>query len=145
MKNIDSDATKMTIASAGVTIRTNLSVSGNQSFVVATQLVATNSTANSNLVMNVDIGALTLYATNNISVTNFAGLAVGKGATITWWIYPQLVNRTLVLPTLNTPNLGVLIRTNANSPIYPTLTNGNMYALSLEWRNTNATISLSQW
>ena len=120
-------------------------VTNNNAFLLTTQLVATNSTVNSNLTMNVNIGALDLVITNNISVTNFSNLESGTSKTLTWHIYPTLVNRTVVWPTPGVPGNGVYWRTNANAPMWTTLTQGVMYVLSAEWRNTNCWASISEW
>jgi hypothetical protein len=120
-------------------------LTNNQAFVLTTQLVATNSTVNSNLTMNVNLGVLDLVLTNNISLTNFANLEASTSKTVTWHLYPTLANRTVVWPTPGAPGNAVYWRTNANSPMWTTLTNGNMYVLSCEWRNTNCWASISEW
>jgi hypothetical protein len=122
-----------------------LTVTNNTIYVLGTDNIATNSTANSNLTMNVNVAVRDLFITNNISVTNFSSLADATSKTVTWHIYPQLVNRTVVWPTLGTPNLGVYWRTNANAPMWTTLTQGVMYVVSIEWRNTNAWPAISEW
>lgn len=120
-------------------------VTNNNALLLTTRLVATNSTVNSNITMNVNVGVLDLIITNNISVTNFSNLEAGTSKTVTWHIYPTLVNRTVVWPTLGAAGYGVRWYTNANAPMWTTLTQGVMYVASFEWRNTNCWPSISEW
>ncbi len=136
------------LGTAGVATNANLNfvyVTNNNAFALTTQFVATNSTVNSNLTMNVNIGVQDLFLTNNVSLTNFSNLEAATSKTVTWHLYPTLVNRTIVWPTLGAPGHAVYWRTNANSPMWTTLTNGVMYVLSTEWRNTNCWASISEW
>lgn len=120
-------------------------VTNNNAFIYSDETIATNSTANTNLTMNVNLGVRTLYVTNNVSLTNFSNLEAGTSKTVTWHIYPQLVNRTIVWPTLGAAGYAIRAYTNANSPMWTTLTNGNCYVLNAEWRNTNVWLSISEW
>ncbi len=116
-------------------------------FVIAinTLLVATNSTANSNLTINWDQGTQDIYATNNLSLTNQTGLATGTNKNTTLFITPLLVTRTIVYPTLGGASFGQRWFTNINSPMWTTLTAGNVYAVSLTARGTNVHATISEW
>lgn len=107
--------------------------------------VATNGSANSNLTMNADVATRDVYATNNLSITNFAGLVAGSLKPVTWFITPLLVNRALVLPTLGGNQFGVHLYTNANNAIPSALLPTTNYALSITWRGTNGHITVSEW
>ncbi len=108
--------------------------------------VATNSTANSNLTMNAVQGERDIYVTNNLSLTNFSNLP-GSGQTrqVTWAIHPQLVNRSLVLPTLGGPQFGVQLFTNKDNQIPSTLLPTTNYILGIKWISTNGYISVTEW
>ncbi len=121
-------------------------VTSNITQTVLTHLVATNAAAVSNLTINVIPGQpTTFYLTNNVTLTNFAGLTADTETTVTLWFLPQLVNRTITLPTLGAPGYGVYWRTNAHNPIWTTYTNGTMVALSLVFRGTNIVASNTEW
>ena len=113
---------------------------------VVTQLVATNSTVNSNLTVNfLGTQRIKLYPTNNLSFTNFANLPLdGEERTVVYYVRPQLINRAIVWPTLGGNSFGVHVFTNANCPVWTTLTNGNLAILSITAVDTNLTILVSE-
>jgi len=129
---------------ASVQVKNNGSIS-NVLYLLSTQLVATNTTVNSNLTVNYNIGAVDLFITNSISLTNHTGLAANTSKTTVLFIQPQLVNRTVVYPTLGGPSFGQRWFTNANSPMWTTLTGGVTYVMSLTSRGTNVHASISEW
>ena len=101
--------------------------------------IATNSTVNSNITINVDVNSRYLYVTNSISLTNVSGLASGKSGSCSLLFVPQAVNRTVVYPNLgwNNPGFGYRVATNANNTLWTTLTNGVGYVLSVSFWDTN--------
>lgn len=107
--------------------------------------IATNSTINSNLTVNLEIPSETWYLTNNISITNVTGLQAGTSKTKVIYIKPQLVNRTVVYPTLGGPSFATYFYTNVNSPIWSTLTNSITYILTLDAEGTNVYTTISEW
>ena len=114
---------------------------------LVTILVATNS-SQSNIVINFNQPAVEIFATNNLSFTNYSGIVAGMGAAknVRIHILPQLINRTVIWPTLGVPANGVQWKTNANSNMgWTTLTNGNEYVLSLSSRGTNIFASITEW
>lgn len=129
---------------ASVQVKNNGSIS-NVLYLLSTQLVATNTTVNSNLTVNYNIGAVDLFITNNISLTNQTGLAANTSKSTVLFIQPQLVNRTVVYPTLGGASFSQRWFTNANSPMWTTLTGGVTYALSLTSRGTNVHAAISEW
>lgn len=122
-----------------------ITVSSNYALLSVTQFAGTNSTANTNITLNVDAGIVNLYLTNNASFTNFSGLAVGKAVPLLVRIFPQSTTRAIVWPTLGAPGYGIRIYTNANAPMWTSFTNGNVYALALDIDGTNIWAALSEW
>lgn len=110
-----------------------------------TDNVATNDTANSNLVVDVDISTRDIYLTNSISLTNWSNLAAGTSKNFVRFLSPILINRTVVYPTLGGTSFGIRTFTNANSPMWTTLTQGVTYALSGTTRGTSVHLSISEW
>ena len=119
---------------------------------LVTILVATNS-SQSNIVINFNQPAVEIFATNNLSFTNYSGIVAGMGAgrdstakNVRIHIIPQLINRTVIWPTLGVPANGVQWKTNANSNMgWTTLTNGSEYVLSLSSRGTNIFATITEW
>jgi hypothetical protein len=128
---------------AGGVGMTNL---GTLSQAVTTTFVSTNSTANSNLTVNLGTKAV-WYLTNNISVTNFSTVQAGHSGDAVVFIRPQGVNRTVVWPAFQTPTLGAYFHTNTagGGQMFTTLTNGQTYTLSVTPFGTNLTMSLIGW
>jgi hypothetical protein len=106
--------------------------------------IPTNS-ALSNVVVNFRTNKYLLTITNNITLTNFTGLNSGVGADTTLMILPQLINRGVGYPTFGTPSFGQLARTNANSPMWTTLTSGIAYAISVSAFGTNTFWAITEW
>ena len=119
---------------------------------LVTILVATNS-SQSNIVINFNQPAVEIFATNNLSFTNYSGIVAGMGVgrdstakNVRIHIIPQLIDRTVIWPTLGVPANGVQWKTNANSNMgWTTLTNGSEYVLSLSSRGTNIFATITEW
>lgn len=109
-----------------------------------TEAVATNS-ATSNLTINVRTNKYYVTATNNITVTNFAGITAGVASDTTIIIEPQLIPRGITYPTLGGTSFGITANTNANSPMWTTLTNGVKYALTISSFGAQTFWSISAW
>ena len=87
-----------------------------------------------------------MWATNNLTFTNFAlNLISNRAATVDYYIVPQLIDRGVNWGTLGAPGYGVRIFTNANSPMWTTLTNGKTYQVHYMFRGTNVHLSVSLW
>lgn len=106
--------------------------------------VATNSST-SNLTVNVRTNKYYFTITNNITVTNFTGIADGVASDTTIIIEPQLIPRGIAYPTMGGSSFGIYANTNANAPMWTTLTNGNRYALTVSSFGTNTFWSISLW
>lgn len=109
-----------------------------------TEAVATNS-ATSNLTINVRTNKYYVTATNNITVTNFSGITAGVASDTTIIIEPQLIPRGITYPTLGGTSFGITANTNANSPMWTTLTNGVKYALTISAFGSQTFWSISAW
>ena len=120
-------------------------VSSNQVFTNLVRPFATNGSVNTNLTVNFDQAVEDWYPTNNISLTNFSGLDANRSKSIVRFITPQLVNRTVVYPTLGGASFGSYWYTNDNSFMWGTLTSGVTYAISLTTRGTNVHASITKW
>lgn len=135
----------------GIVGTTNFEATGNGLFhsnVVFTNLTllaATNGSANTNITVNYDQAVRDIFLTNNASFTNHSGLAEGKSKSVTLFITPTAINRTIVWPTLGGPSFGTYWYTNSFSPLWTTLTSGVTYALSLTTRGTNVHASITDW
>lgn len=123
----------------------NTVIGSNALFTNIVRNFATNGSANTNLTLAFDQGVEDWYPTNNLSLTNFTGLDGGKSKSIVRFITPQLVNRTVVWPTLGGASFGSYWYTNDNSFMWSTLTSGVTYALSITTRGTNAHVSITKW
>lgn len=107
--------------------------------------IPTNS-AISNMVVNFRTNHYDIYLTNNLTLTNFAGINDSSNAPETvLFITPQLVNRGITYPTLGGSSYGVRVFTNANNPIWQTLTQGITYSLSISSKGTNLFIVILEW
>ncbi len=100
--------------------------------------------ANSNLTVNFNIASQDIYLTNSTTTfTNLVGLVATNQANITLRITPVSANRTITWPTLGGNSFGARFLTNANSPIWTTITNPVVVSMSA-W-GTNVHISMSEW
>lgn len=117
-----------------------LTVHSNVTYVYPTiDAIETNSTANSNLLVSflpTTNGTRRIYLTNNISLTNFTGFVDGRDSTVLYRFVPQLVNRTVVWPSVGN-TLGMRFGTNAGVPLWTTLTNNVEYEARFNVMNTN--------
>ncbi len=86
-----------------------------------------------------------IYITNNITLTNLVGLAANKSFDATVMVQPQGANRSVFYPTLGGAQFGVRSYTNANSPMWTTLTNGSTYAISISAFDTNLFWAITEW
>lgn len=109
-----------------------------------TTAIPTNS-AVSNLTVNFRTNKYYITLTNNLTVTNFAGIGAGIGSDTTIIIEPQLIPRGITYPTLGAASFGIYANTNDNAAMWTTLTNGNRYALTISAFGTNTFWSLSRW
>lgn len=113
-----------------------------------TTLMATNNGSSSNV--SLDLGGssyrrIEIYLTNNITITNFSGLITGTYGDVAIHLIPQLIPRGIGTPTLGGASFGTFVKTNVNSPIFTTVTNGTEYVLSISRRGTNQFWSMSLW
>lgn len=108
-------------------------------------LIATNGSANSNLIISVAVPYRDIFFTNSITITNWTALTSGTVSNFVYFLHPMLINRTVVYPTLGGSSFGICTFTNANSPMWTTLTQGVTYALSGTTRGTNVHLSISEW
>jgi hypothetical protein len=99
----------------------------------------------SNLTVNFATNKYYFLLTNNVTLTNFSGLATNTGGDVTMILEPVLVNRGVGYPTLGGASFGIYANTNANVPMWGTLTNGRKYALSISAYGTNTFWSISEW
>lgn len=103
--------------------------------------------ASSNLTINFAAGPSVrdLYITNNITITNIVPPQAGFNSSVKLRIHPQLIPRGLLLPTPGGNQFGVRLLTNANNPIWPTLTNGVGYRLIFDAYGTNIDVTIAEW
>jgi len=112
-----------------------------------TMLIPTNS-ATSNLTVNFSVtNQVEIWFTNNLTFTNWAGFTDANASTWTAILRPQLINRGVNWGNLGLANhgYGVAIGTNANNLLWTTLTNGQVYALSIARVRTNLFPTLTLW
>jgi len=107
------------------------------------QLAATNSTANTNITVDMRVKTTRLTLTNNASFTNFIGNSATTSGSFAVIVRPQLVNRTIVWPTFSTPIFGLYFRTNSGSTMWTTFTNGVEYWITGDRHDTNVDLTLS--
>ena len=111
---------------------TNLSA---VNFRLFTLLVPTNNAA-SNIVVNYALtNRVEIYATNNLTFTNYSGNLAGQSGTKQMWIRPQLITRGVNWGI----GIGYSVRvlTNAANPLWTSLTNDKLYVVTDEWQSTN--------
>ena len=106
--------------------------------------IPTNS-ALSNLTVNLRTNKYFITLTNNLTLTNFTGLNDVSGYDVTMIVVPQLINRTVVYPTLGTSAFSVKSYTNSNTAMWTTLTNGSAYAISVSGFGTNLFWAITEW
>lgn len=106
-------------------------------------LAATNSTANTNMVMDFNQAVTSITLTNHASFTNIVNLAMGKSKSIVIFITASGGPYNLVWPTLGGSSFGVRIYTNRNSPIFPAVT--NKLSVSATSSDTNVHLSVLEW
>lgn len=110
---------------------------------ITSVLAGTNNAVNTNLFLNVTNKLTTIDVTNNMTSTNFSGVAAGEFHNAVFVYSPQLISRTNVYPVGNQYGQGW--KTNVNAPLFTTLTNGVTYVLSLTTVGTNVFASMSAW
>jgi len=96
--------------------------------------------AASNLVVNFDLGSMRVFATNDLTLTNFAGLEAGEGTgdrNLTVHLIPAGGNRTVAYPTAGAASYGVRVWMVGGCSLWTTLTNGVRYKLILSAQGTN--------
>lgn len=104
-------------------------------------------TSGTQLVVNLDLGSITVFATNGFSMTNFTGLESG------WGSYEKIL-RVDVLGCTSTPSVvslplfgpsfGVFVRTNVNVP-GRSVTNNILYRYTWMAKGTNLTLMSTAW
>jgi hypothetical protein len=112
-----------------------------------TWLVPTNNSL-SNIVVNfAHTNSVDLYTTNNLTFTNWAGLLTGVESRKTIIIRPQLITRGINWGNLglSNPGYGVAIATNAQNPLWLTVTSGVAYAVSFVANGTNIFPTITAW
>lgn len=116
-------------------------------WLVEQRLIATNSSS-SNIVVNfAATNTIELYATNNLTFTNWTGLTDQGSSSVMMLIRPQLVNRGVNWGNvgLSNPGFSVAIATNATNPLWTTLSNGMTYSLSITRSSTNLFPLIALW
>lgn len=108
-----------------------------------TVLAGTNSAVVTNIFLGATNAFTRVVATNNMTMTNLAGVAAGVFRNATVLIEPQAINRTNVYPVGS--QYGQAWKTNVNAPLFTTLTGGVYYVLSLTTIDTNVLASMSVW
>lgn len=109
------------------------------------RFIATNSTANTNLILDTTISRQTLFLSNNISLTNFSGFVSNGGGDFVWTLKPQSTIRTIVYPALGVAGNAIYWATNDNAPMWTSVTNGKTYKLAVSWDYTNIVASITEW
>ncbi len=106
-------------------------------------LAATNSTANTNLTINLDVASSDVTLSNHASLTNIVGLAGGRTKMATIFITAAGGPYNLVWPTLGGPSFGGYAFTNVNYPMWSSVT--NTLEVQIISRGTNYDISMTEW
>lgn len=112
---------------------------------IVISLIGTNNGAFTNISLSADYPRQEVWLTNNVSITNWSGITAGTAKDLRIHFLPQLVPRTITYPVFSAPALGMYWRTNVNSPMYTTFTNGVAHVLSISTRGTNVFVSLTLW
>jgi hypothetical protein len=86
-----------------------------------------------------------LTVSSATTLTNFSGLGTGKGADVTLILLPTGANRAVTYPTLGGNSFGIRAFTNANSPMWTTLTQNIGYAISISAFGTNTFWAITEW
>lgn len=124
----------------------NVFPQSNVVFTNITTLLATNTTANTNVTMDFNQAVIDIYPTNNMSFTNIVNLPTnGVKSIIVRVTVPTGPIYNVVFPTLGGDQFGVHIFTNRNSPIFSTATGGLVQVYSLTAFNTNLHLSRTEW
>ena len=113
-----------------------------------TLLVATNNDSVSNILVTFGGPDLELILTNNITLTNIAGLENGSVKDVTLFITPQAFDRTVAYPAVGTNGVGMVWSTNAYphfNVLSTTLTNGYTYVISMTSRGSNVFAAETRW
>lgn len=104
------------------------------------------SLAPTNLVLDVNLGEVVVYATNGFSVTNFKNLETGVG-TVAKYVNLRVIGCSNAMPAIVWPTFGagapqysVCLYTNDARPIYTLITNANSYLYCMRWTGTNCHI-----
>lgn len=127
-------------------VRPNSLFLSNTVYTNLVQLVPTNSTAVTNLVIDYAQAYVDIYLTNNATFTNWVNMGTNRAGSVTIFItIPGSGTNTLTWPTLGAPSFGVKWFTNANAPMFTSATGGQTYAFSDTWRDTNHHVSLTVW
>ncbi len=108
----------------------------NHVFALQSALIPTNSSL-SNIVVNFRTNRVSMTLTNNATFTNYTGVDATTAADVSFMIFPQLINRGVNWPVSGASYDGTYFRTNANSPLWTTLTQGVAYVYSLSRYGTN--------
>lgn len=106
-------------------------------------VAATNSTANTNIIVDMTVKTTRLALTNNATFTNWIGNSPNTSGGFTVIIQPQLINRTVVWPAISASIYGLYFRTNSGSTLWTTLTNGVEYWLTGDRHDTNVVLTIS--
>lgn len=148
--------TLRTDLSAAITAHTNLpqasvntlDVTNNVSYLVGTSNALDN-TGLTNISLNFNQGAMRIYATNSLILTNCVGLEAGEGTrekNLTLSVVVSTVGSvTNMFPTLGADSTGVHFYTNANNYVSTTLTNVGRHIYTLRAVGTNVNITYTHW
>lgn len=131
------------IPSERLDVAGNMLVDSNAFYTNLVWLVATNSTANTNLTVDFNQAVQSFYLTNHASLTNWINLNANQSKSVLIFLTASGGPYNLVFPTLGGASFGTRIYTNANSPIWGSIT--NRLALSITTEGTNAHFSMTEW
>jgi hypothetical protein len=101
----------------------------------------------SNLLCSMDVAQEEVYLTNNVTLTNFTGCALGKSKSKVIFFIPVGAVRTITYPSAGA-NWGIYWMTNCPptvGQVYTSFTNGSVYALTLQSQGTNLYPMMSEW
>jgi hypothetical protein len=97
------------------------------------------------VVVNLRTNVVDLYATNNLTFTNYTGVKDGVSGSVMFRITPQLINRGVTYPAAGNSYDGTRFWTNQNSTLWTTLTQGVTYVYTLTFFGTNVHASITAW
>jgi hypothetical protein len=99
----------------------------------------------SNLVWSLNTNTHEVIGQTNLVLTNIVGAADSVVVESKIYIRPSGPNMTLAYPAFASPTNGYYWRTNANSPMWTTATNGKNYVIAMTAIGTNLFSTITEW